>query len=452
MEWTEILSRLSEAGAVRALASVGLVARGGLYAACGRQYDSMNDICRAVRVSRGGTARQEALRAVRRLLLRVGRSRTNLLVPSFLASPTATKRAQLYAVSGHGVHDLYRDLIVLKGRCPTEKGVILLKYARTFDAVVALFDMHLLMERYIFVLEPCWAGYCDPSVLMFVTPGHPVFVQCFTPEDFEFISWVGHPLVPLRLGPADWVDADVFSRVSATSKAYDLVMVANWAPHKRHAVLFRALERMRGRRLTVLLAGFPWHGRSAADILREARAALATGNVQLDIRESVPQTELASLVARSKVFVFLSRKEGDNKALVEAMFAGVPAIVYSDTVGGAKTRINSATGILAGDEELPEQIEFMLDHYEEFSPRAWALSNTGSGIATRVLGEAIRQSTLAAGGPWTRGIVEKTNAPNLAYKDPSMRDVFAADYSFIGSCLRAVVRSAASPPWKLTVS
>ena len=118
------------------------------------------------------------------------------------------------------------------------------------------------------------------------------------------------------------------------------------------------------------------------------------------------------------------------------MFSGVPAIVYDRSIGGATSRINPQTGILSSDDELAEKICFMLDHYREFRPRAWALAHTGSPIATRVVDDALRESTLESGACYGEGIVEKTNTPNLAYRNPEFRARFKADYEFIASCLR----------------
>lgn len=370
-----------------------------------------------------------------RLVVTIMKSGRNALIEAYRSDPASTACAELYSIRGPGQHDIFRDLIVLKQASPEEKGVILLKYARTFDAVVALFDVSRLMDRYLFVLEPCWAGYCDPSILMFIAHGHPVVVQCFTESDYQFIESVGTPLVPVRLGPADWVDADLFTPVQTDTKPYDLVMVANWAPHKRHAQLFRALSGMSGRKIRVLLIGFPWGGRTAADIRREV-AAVQNDRIQIDIMDQVPQRDLARYLSQCKVFVFLSRKEGDNKALVEAMFTNIPAIVFDGTIGGAGSRINSATGVFASDEELAERILFMLDHYLEFSPRAWALQHTGSSISTRTLNEVIKRTVIDMGGRYTGCLVEKTNSPNLSYKDETCRASFQADHEFILSCCR----------------
>lgn len=396
----------------------------------GRLYRALVDFCWVDRVSGVEPLRRLARRAIFDAVRRTKSSISQPIVASYHADPASTACAELYSITGRGPHDLFRDVIVLKAATGAEKGVILLKYVRTFDAMHALFDVPALMERYVFVLEPCWAGYSDPSLLMYLVPGHPVFVQCFTDADFEFVGQLGAPLVPLRLGPADWVDADLFAPTGGAEKRYDIVMVANWARHKRHAQLFRTLSRMRNRDLRVLLIGFAHGGRTAADIRREA-TVIGNPRVTVDILDRIPASEVAKHVGQARAFVFLSRKEGDNKALVEAMFADVPAVVYAHTIGGARSRINALTGVLSEDHELAERILEVLDHPSRFSPRSWALTHTGSANSTQTLDTAIRRAMLDAGYPWTGSIVEKTNSPNLAYKNPADRVRFDADYQFI---------------------
>lgn len=428
-----IQESLFELRVARWALGVWFLCRGKLLLRVGRQFRGLSDLCWVVRVSTVRPLMRLAERAVFAALEGVRRTGRNTLVDSFREGRAAAAAAASYTLTGRGHRDLLRDLIVLKRFAPGEKGVILLKYAQTFDAVASMLDLSRLMERYTFVLEPCWAGYWDPSLLMYVTPGHPLFVQCFTREDHDFMTAIGEPVVPLKMGPADWVDADLFRPPQAGVKSYDLVMVANWAPHKRHATLFRALRRITGRRIRVLLIGFPLAGWTVDAIRREA-AAVENDRITIDILESLPAGEVASHVGRCKVFVFLSRKEGDNKALVEAMFANVPAIVYEHTVGGAGSRINRQTGIFASDEGLADRIVHMLDHWSEFTPRQWALEHSGSANATSVLNEAIRRTVTAAGGRWTHDIVEKTNSPNLTYKNPGCRTWFDADYEFILGC------------------
>jgi glycosyltransferase involved in cell wall biosynthesis len=430
----EILESLSKYGTVQWAAALAVGARATTYGLLGRDYRAFADTCWVARVSTAEPLRAAAHRRVLESCSQSLRNGRNPLVDAYRADSASSACGSLYTITGRGKHDLWRDVMVLKGARGDEKGVILLKYARTFDAVVALLDVERLMQRYTFVLEPCWAGLCNPSVLQFLARGNPVIVQCFTAADRDFIASVGAPFVPVNLGPADWVDTEVFAPVPGVEKKYDFVMVANWGRHKRHATLFRALEQIRDRDMNVLLIGFPWAGRTIDDVRQEA-ASVTNPRVRFDIRESLPPSEVSALVGQSKVFVFLTRKEGDNKAVVEAMFADVPVVVYDKSVGGASNRINAETGRLTSDADLAATLCHMLDHHRDFAPRRWALANTGSAIATRKLDEALRAAVRASGGRYDGGIVEKTNQPNLAYKDPAARVAFEPDCEFINSCL-----------------
>lgn len=421
---------------VRWLAGLAFLARGAVLQLCGMTYRALSDYCWVVRVSQVAALQRMARVPIDRHLVESRRRARSTLIDAYLASSQSGRCASTYTLAGTGTNDLFRDLIVLKRPTPGQKGVILLKYARTFEAVIALLDFDRLRDRYLFVLEPCWAGYCDPALLMYATPGDPVVVQCFTPEDRAFIESLGAPFVPVALGPADWVNADIFRESAPQPKTFDLVMVANWGRHKRHAQLFSALRNIGDRDVRVLLVGFPWAGRTAADLRREADA-IGNPRIRFEIVESISQAELAGYLSRCKAFVFLSRKEGDNKALVEAMFADVPAIVYERSIGGATSRINASTGMLSSDADLASNIRRMLDHFTEFSPRAWALEHTGSPIATRVLDAALRDAVRSSGGSYEEGIAEKVNSPNLAYRNPALRAEFRAEYDFITSCLRS---------------
>lgn len=420
---------------VRLLGATFFLCRSGLFRLAGRRYRSMSDLCQVVRISNSGLIRNWAYRSVVRTINEIKSKGRNFLVDAFLSDPVSRKIADRYSIGGAGSKDILRDIIVLKRSSLPEKGVLLFKYGQTFEAVCAIFNLEALLERYHIVLEPCWAGYCDPAILMYIQPGNPVIIQTFTEEDHRFIKDIGAPLVPVRLGPADWVNADLLRPIENEPKKYDVVMVANWAAHKRHRVLFKALREIRDRELNVLLIGFPWGGRTADDIRRESRIT-NNPNVSYEIVESIPQDAVARYLNQSRVFVFLSKKEGDNKALVEAMFADVPVVVYERTIGGARNRINPATGRLSSDKNLAMNICYMLDHASKFSARQWALAHTGSETATKLLETTIQQMVRELGGAYSAGLVEKVNSPNLEYKNPEARSQLVDDYAFLESCLR----------------
>lgn len=421
---------------IRLIAAAIIFCKGAANILFARTYNGIRDFCWVYRVPNIKILKRMSGAVIRATVQSIYNKNSNIILDSFLKNKFARDAAERYSLAGlGGTHDIFRDVMVLKKSACSEKGVIILKYARTFEAFASIFDMQELFKRYLIVLEPCWAGYCDPSILMFISPGNKVFVQCFTEEDHEFISSLGSALVPVRLGPADWVDSDLFKPLSADEKTYDLAMVANWAVHKRHEELFKALKKIKNRKVRVLLIGFKWGGRTIDDIKAMARS-LENPCIDIEIIENLTQQQICERLSRTKAYVFLSWKEGDNKALVEAMFADLPAIIYEHSIGGAMSRLNEYTGIATTYEELDSKILYMLDNYKRFSPREWALKNTGSANSTSKLNNYIKDACLKTGEPFTIPIVEKTNSPNLAYKDSAIREFFKDDYAFIKRSVR----------------
>lgn len=382
----------------------------------GRSYEEACDICWLGRVSGVPLFEAYASRYLSSLVGDVKRRSSNSLRELFLKSSSAVRAKEFYAMSGNGTLDIFRDLIVIKEPSGSEKGVVVIKYTPTFDACVAFFDLDAVQKHYYIVLEPSWAGYCDPSLLLFLSQHNPVFVESPEPSDYRFLQSLNSNLVPLAIGSADWVDADVFRPGLQKEKEFDVVMVANWGRHKRHKELFRALSTIRHRRLRVLLIGFEWGGRTKEHIVAEANR-FALKHVDLLIEEQLSSPQVADRLRRSRVFVLLSKKEGPNKAMMEAMFCDVPAIVYDKFIGGAQTKIVPETGMLSSYEQLGSSILHVLDHRMQYTPRQWALTHTGSRWATQQLNKIIRSVVCEMGAPWTVELQEKVNNPNLSYKD-----------------------------------
>lgn len=218
--------------------------------------------------------------------------------------------------------------------------------------------------------------------------------------------------VPLT--SADWVDPATFKPLSGVEKRYDAIMVGNWSRGKRHELLFRTLAGLQ-RRLRVALLGFPWERERSAIEREMARHGVSD---QCEIFERVPAAEVNRLLNASRVNLLLSRSEGGNKSLYEAMFAGVASIVSSECQGLATGAINEQTGMLAADEDLGAAILSMLDSSQSFRPRDWAMQHTGHLNSTATLNAKLKELETAGGGRWTTDIVAKVNRPNLEYARP----------------------------------
>jgi glycosyltransferase involved in cell wall biosynthesis len=421
MRFRRIVEHLFEKWVVRAIVGGLLFARGGSFLLFGQVYKASVDYCWVYRVSDVRLLRALSLPIIKWIIKAGDRTEQNLIRNSFLKGKEALRARQQYSLSGKGSLDLMRDVIVLKEKAEDEKGVILIKYTPTFDAFLSFFDVERMLKDYYIVLEISWSGACDPSILMFISARNQVVIQVPEKEDFDFIAELSSNLLPISLGSGDWVDPDTFVFDSSVEKKYDVIMVANWGSYKRHDELFRALSKLKPRLIKVLLVGFAWGGRTKDDILKDMSKFDLT-HVSVEIKEKIPPAEVHKCLNASKVYLLLSKKEGGNKAMVEGFFSNVPAILYENNKGGNREKINSGTGMLSSYEDLPEKIVYVLENGKKFSPRRWAIQNTGSRNATVMLNEYIKGLAKRNKEKWTADIVEKINSPNLSYRHPEHKN------------------------------
>jgi glycosyltransferase involved in cell wall biosynthesis len=205
-------------------------------------------------------------------------------------------------------------------------------------------------------------------------------------------------------------------------------MVSNWNPLKRHGELFRTLgeiQRKHGRRLRVALIGYP-AGWTRQDI--ERLAAQHGVAESCTMFEGIPPDQVAAIVADSRAYVLLSRREGANRALYEAIFCNTPIVVHRRHRGVNTDHVLPEVGVLFEDGGLAEAILTAVDNPGRFAPRRWALGVTGYANATRRINEAARACALARGLPWTRDITAKKNIPNLRYARACEYQEFAEEY------------------------
>ena len=331
------------------------------------------------------------------------------------------------------------DLIILKTPDPVsgEKGVLLIKYSEAMERLAAVFEVERLVERYVIVIEPSWWGYQDASFFLFAGSDADVVVQAQARTDFQFLSSHGYGLTPVRVGAGDWIDPAVFTPTSAP-REYDVVMVSSWNPFKRHSDLFDALEQLRtreGKVLRTALIGYP-SGWTADDIrgMLERRGLTP----QCEIYEAVPPSTVADIVARSRLYVLLSRREGANKAMYEAMFCDTPVLAPADHKGINHDHLNEHTGMTFETGALAPALDTALARSSNFSPRQWAVRHTGFEAATARLNEVLRDLAERRRAPWTRPAVAKKNQPNLQYADDADRVRLDAAYDGLAEYLRPV--------------
>jgi glycosyltransferase involved in cell wall biosynthesis len=330
-------------------------------------------------------------------------------------------------------------MMVVKSPAPGERGVLVIDYTYTFPLVARYFDLKALCEKYYLVLEPSWIGFCTPEILPYSRLAEPVFVETNEPPDIEFLQRISPTFVHVHTQGNCWVDHRVFRPVEGVTKDVDVSMVSAWADYKRHAGVFRALKtlRERGVRLRTLLIGYPGDGTlTRDDIHRQARFFGVAD--QIEIQQNLEIEKVAAELSRSKVHVLWSRREGFNRAIIEAMLAGVPGILRAGhNYGQHYPYINPRTGQFADERTLPDVLLQMSQRYTEYDPRAWVMENMTPQIATQRLNDAIKRVALARGEAWSTDIVVRTvqlkRAPYWNLADATR---FEGDYAY----LRLLVR------------
>ncbi len=296
-----------------------------------------------------------------------------------------------------------------------QRGVLLIKFTETFRVFHHSMDIERLMKFFVVVLEPSWSGYCLPEILCWSRYQQKVIVQASESKDREFLQRLGSNLVPIDVGASDWVDYRVFFP-RPLPKKYMAIYVANLSPIKRVHVFLRAISEIvrktEGARFAVVLSS--WGGAKG-----EFERLLEYYDVgaSLDVYSDRNQSELNELLNASSVALLLSLKEGSNKTLFEAMFAGVPVILLEENIGVNKSYINSATGKLIRETDLADAIADLAKRRSEFSPREWAMDHIAPERSTEKITALV--SHLYASEELARDdLLVKVNSPEATYFNP----------------------------------
>jgi glycosyltransferase involved in cell wall biosynthesis len=442
--WEMLTARLREAAeydsrVAKALTGLaGLAAGGALYLSGfrARGFRTLAKLHRSAYARWSGAAAERLVRSAARAAAAPAGAHPLLAVyRDHVERPRLTPQTAPWAATP--ALQLRSSVIVVKPARADEKGVLIVNYNYAFPLFAHGFDVTAVARRYHIVLEPSWCGACDLDLLCYARYPFPVFVQAYEPRDAEFLARSGTNLIPIGTSNNWWVDHRLFAPRPDVPKDADVVMVAAWADFKRHHRFFAALARLRrsGARLKAILVGYPG-GRSKADVCRQASYYGVAD--QLEVYENVRPAEVVRHVARAKVNVLWSRKEGWNRALIEAMFAGVPCLLRDGhNYGYRYPYVNPQTGLYATEGDLPAKLLWMVENYRRFAPREWVLEHMSPQHATARVADAVRATAERRGEPWTAGLSVKVNRLNsMGYWDDADAGRFDADYAFLAAAAR----------------
>jgi glycosyltransferase involved in cell wall biosynthesis len=304
-------------------------------------------------------------------------------------------------------------LMVLKSPAENgEKGVLFVMVTDTIRWLYSGMNLRRLLDDYTLVFEPSWSGYCHADYLQYTHWRDEIFVLSAEKDDFAFLTKLNSNLVPVDLGPCDWVDSRTAVPFLKKLKEFDIIMNSNWGSWKRHYVLFSMLKTAH-RRYKVALIGVRWSGKTREDI--EQLADYYGVASQITIYDWIPYEQVMDLTCRSRVSILLSLKEGSNRAIAESIFCNVPVVILSNHVGGIRKYIVPETGLMVDEAHLESAINKLLE--SDIHPRKWGLEYVSCFKSTEKLNAVLRKYSQRQGRPWTEDIVVRSNSPDSCYVD-----------------------------------
>lgn len=296
------------------------------------------------------------------------------------------------------------------------KGIIFITFTDTFRYYYNHIDIRDLLEYFHVVLEPSWAGYCLPEILFWTMFDQPVIVQATEVLDRDFITNLNSNLEQIDTGASDWVNYNKYYH-EELEIIYDSIYVANYNPVKRLHIYFKALREIKKRGISYkgAIVCARWGGQK--EVVLNLVRYYDVADI-LDIHESLKAVEINSMLNRSKCNLLLSRKEGSNRSLFEAMFTDTPVVMLKNNIGVNKDYINASTGMLVSESNFASALLKMKGCYRDFSPRKWAMKNISPEVTTDKITRFLHSldSDFVLGG---NDVKVKTNDPEVNYFDKS---------------------------------
>ena len=326
-------------------------------------------------------------------------------------TPLLERYRQIY----EGDPVLSRSLILKPPGPDGEKGVLYVAFEyNLYRLLRGLTEPAALLNRYNVVLSTSWSptsyGLLEWALRM--VPGT-LYLEAGNPAEIAKLE-AYHPRIRcVSTMPCEWIHPDNFTPKPHADRAYDILMVANWAPFKRHYELFGALAKLPAS-LKVALIGQKEAGRTAQSITATARSLGA--KQEMEVFESLPIREVRKIQCDSKTAVLMSRREGSCVAAMEALFANTPVGMRADAHVGSRKYINEHTGrLLSPRRGIHRELAALLEAAPHLEPRQWAVDHLSCHHAIARLNHELKQHAAGLGQRWTRDLAAMCWNPYPTY-------------------------------------
>jgi glycosyltransferase involved in cell wall biosynthesis len=307
---------------------------------------------------------------------------------------------------------------------PREKGVLFISFEEEWTRLIHHCDLRALAECYLLVISPTWSPpHCLATTAFARAWPGPLFSLISNTRDLEILPRLAPNYIPVPLFASSWVNPAFYRPLPRVRRDVDIVMLANFGKYKRHLALFRALRGI-SPRPRVLLLGQEQGGRTAATLRAEAGAYGVAD--ALTIRTNVSDAEVADSLARARVSLILSRREGSCVAVAESLFADTPVGLLQNAEVGSRAFLNAQTGRFLDERHLASELTAFLAEAERYAPRAWADEHLSCFRSSAALNDVLKKHARAAGEEWTCDLAPLCWRPNPVLVSPEDQERMAA--------------------------
>jgi hypothetical protein len=295
--------------------------------------------------------------------------------------------------------DLPKALILKPPVSAEEKGVLYVTFEDQWLRLLRSGRAAAVAEQYDLLLGPTWSPPHDVPLLVAARmwPG-PLYTLLSNFDDADTMRALSDRLVPIPLLASSWVDPDAYRDYLGAPREHDIVMVANFAPYKRHWLFFEMLRDL-PRRYRVLLVGRPVGRWTEQLLLNQARAFGV--HDRFELRSRLTYDAVIEALCRARVSLIFSRQEGSCIAVAESLFADTPVGLLEDARVGSKAWVNASTGRLLSLRRLAHQVQDFVETAPVYRPRPWALAHISCHHSYAILNRYLREDARRRGRPWT---------------------------------------------------
>jgi glycosyltransferase involved in cell wall biosynthesis len=185
--------------------------------------------------------------------------------------------------------------------------------------------------------------------------------------------------------------SDIYAPDPGVEKVYDFVYSARICGVKRHIMLVDALARLKaaGHRFRTLFLFYPKDNEDTRATTELVRARVRDAELDVTFHTTGErgnnEAEVAAMLNRCKVGVFMSEEEGPAFAIPEYLLCDLPVVAYAGLRGGGLHFLNADNSrLFEGEEDLPHVLFEVLAARSALRPRGSALAQAiGEGPGNR---------------------------------------------------------------------